>query len=128
MGGMRAMDGLNQSHASMQISLERLSTGIRINRAEDDAAGLIVRDRFQAQMNGFTEGIRNIQTAQGMIQVAEQGLNEVTNALQTMRALAVRAADDNLNDSDRHSIQEQVKGLLLEINHRAQNTVYNGHN
>src|SRR5437762_12157437 len=96
MGNLRAQDALQQSHLSMQTSLERLSTGIRINRAEDDAAGVLQRDRFQAQMNGFTEGIRNIQTGMGMIQVAEQGLNNITQALQQMRQLAVRAADDNL--------------------------------
>jgi len=128
MGGMRAMDALQQSHGVLQTALERLSTGIRINRAEDDAAGLMVRDRFQAQVNGFEEGIRNIQTASGMVQVAEQALNKVTEALQQMRALAVRAADDNLSDDDRKRVQEQIKGLLREINERAANTAYNGHN
>ncbi len=127
-GGMRAHDALQVSHRLLQTSLERLSTGIRINRAEDDAAGLMVRDRFQAQVNGLEEAIRNIQTGQGMIQVAEQGLNKITDALQQMRALAVRAADDNLSDGDRGRIQEQVKGLLKEINERAARTTYNGHN
>jgi len=128
MGGMRAHDALQQSHRTLQTALERLSTGIRINRAEDDAAGLMVRDRFQAQVNGFEEGIRNVQTAQGMIGVAEQGLNKITDALQQMRALAVRSADDNLTDDDRQRIQNQVKSLLREVNERAQRTTYNGKN
>ncbi|MBM3461384.1 MAG: hypothetical protein FJX76_04720 [Armatimonadetes bacterium] len=127
-GNMRSQDALAQSHRVLQVSLERLSTGIRINRAEDDAAGVMVRDRFQAQMNGFEEAVRNIQAGQSMIQVAEQGLNKITEGLQQMRALAVRAADDNLNDDDRFRIQQQVKGLLREINERAQRTIYNGHN
>jgi len=127
LGNLQSRDALAQSHRLMQISLERLSTGVRINRAEDDAAGVIVRDRFQAQMNGFDEAIRNIQTAQSMVQVAEQGINKITEGLQQMRALAVRAADDNLNDDDRERIQLQVKGLLREINERAEATSYNGH-
>src|SRR5687768_16741709 len=85
-GGMRAHNALQQSHRIMQTSLERLSTGIRINRAEDDAAGLMLRDRFQAQMNGFDEAIRYIQTGMGMVQVAEQALNKVTDALQQIRS------------------------------------------
>jgi len=126
-GNLRAQSALAFSHTRLQASLERLSTGIRVNRAEDDASGLVLRDRFQAQRAGLEEAVRNIQTASGMVQVAEEGLNRITDALQQVRQLAVRASDDNLTDKDRSDIQEQVKSLLNEINDRAEKTRYNGH-
>jgi flagellin len=126
-GNLRAQNALSSTQRSLQTSLERLSTGIRINRSEDDAAGLLLRDRFGAQVTGLEEGIRNIQTASGMVQVAEEGLNRITDALQQMRQLALRAADDNLDDLDRSNIQQQISALLKEINDRAETTKYNGH-
>jgi flagellin len=126
-GNNRAQDAMAFNNAKLQVSLERLSTGIRINRAEDDSAGLLLRDRFQAQANGLEEAIRNIQAAQGMIQVAEEGMNRITETLQQMRQLAVRASDDNFTNDDRAGMQEQIKALLKEINDRAEKTRYNGH-
>jgi len=127
LGGLRAQVALAQSNRLLGVSLERLSTGVRINRAEDDSAGVTVRDGFQAQVLGLEEGIRNIQSAHGTITVAEQALNKVTEALQVMRSLAVRAADDNLSDEDRDKIQLQIQQLLKEIDDRAARTEYNGH-
>ncbi|MBM3461908.1 MAG: hypothetical protein FJX76_07395 [Armatimonadetes bacterium] len=125
-GGLRSGNAMFQNSRALQIAIERLATGTRINRAADDAPGVSLRDRYQAQMNGLEEGIRNIQTAQTLVQVAESALDRMTEALQQMRALAVRASDDNLNDADRQNIQNQIRLLLGELQDRASTTSFNG--
>lgn len=127
-GGLRAMTAMNQSSLLLNTSTERLSDGIRINRAADDPSGVIVRDRYQAQITGLDQGITNIQSAQGLVQIAESGLDKVVTVLQQMRSLAVRAADDNLNPSERADIQRHIALLVTEINDTAAKTQYNGHN
>jgi len=113
---MEAMQA-NQTHLS--TSMERLSTGVRVNRAEDDAVGHAVAERWRAQQMGLEEAVKNIQQAQAMMNVAQDGLNTVSEALQRIRALAVRGADDSLNDDDRGKIQREIAELIREIDLRS---------
>lgn len=105
--------------------LEQLSSGLRINRAADDAAGLAVSEKLRAQVRGLQQASRNAQDAISLVQVAEGALNEIHSILQRMRELAVQAANDTLTDSDRAQIQEEVDQLISQIGTIATNTQFN---
>jgi flagellin len=107
-------------------SIERLSTGLRINRAADDAAGLSMTTRMDAQIIGLQRGMQNVQDAVSVIQTAEGGLDEITGALQRMRQLAVQAATDTLTPEQRTAIQEEMNRLSESVTQIAQNTKFNG--
>jgi flagellin len=111
---------------ALSKSLERLSSGFRINRAADDAAGLAISEKLRAQVRGLAQAIRNAQDAISMIQTAEGALNEVHSMLQRMRELALQAANDTLSDEDRKAINRELQHLKEEINNVSDRTTFNG--
>jgi flagellin len=125
---LNAQRSLQKSQSTMQTSLQRLSSGLRINSAKDDAAGLAISDRFIAQINGLGQASRNANDGISLAQTAEGSLDETTNALQRMRTLAVQAANDTNSSSDREAIQIEVEQLVSEINRIGSTTQFNGKN
>src|SRR5579883_1398500 len=121
-----AQRNLSLTQMSLSKSVERLSSGLRINRAADDAAGLSISEKLRAQINGLDQASRNAQDAISMIQTGEGGLNEVHSMLQRMRELAVEASNDTLSDADRANINSELQQLLAEINNIANTTQFNG--
>ena len=119
---------LNRSQGDLATSLQRLSSGLRINSAKDDAAGLAISDRMTAQIRGLNQAVRNANDGISVAQMAEGALGEVTNALQRMRELAVQSANDTNSAADRASLQKEVSQLLQEINRIATQTQFNGKN
>lgn len=104
------------NNTSLTRALERLSSGYRINRASDDAAGLAVSEKLRTQVRGFQMASRNIQDAMSLIQVAESGLQELTNILQRVRELSIQSANGIFTNSDRVLIQMEVDQLMNEVN------------
>lgn len=123
---LNAQRQLNKSQSAMQTNLQRLSSGLRINSAKDDAAGLAISNRFQSQINGLNQASRNANDGISLAQTAEGALDEVTNALQRMRTLAVQAANDTNSASDRQALQAEVRQLVDEINRIGNTTQFNG--
>jgi len=107
-------------------SLQRLSSGLRINSAKDDAAGLAISDRMNSQVRGLNQAVRNANDGISMAQTAEGALQETTNILQRMRELAVQSANDTNTASDRASLQKEVSQLQSELNRIANTTAFNG--
>jgi len=114
---------MNQSSGSK--SLEKLSSGLRINKAGDDAAGLAISEKMRAQIKGLTQASRNSQDAISMIQTAEGGLNEIHSILQRMRELAVQSSSDTNVGVDRDEIQKELNQLTSEINRIGNTTEFN---
>jgi flagellin len=123
---MNAQRQLGIQNAGLNKSLERLSSGLRINRAADDAAGLAISETLKAQVRGMHQAVANSQDSINLIQTAEGGLNETTNILQRMRELAIQAANDTYTQSDRTKIQEEVEQLKQELTRISNTTQYNG--
>ena len=115
MMSLNAQRSLNRSQGSMQTSLERLSSGLRINRAKDDAAGLAISERITSQVRGLDQAIRNANDGISLVQTAEGAMEEMANALQRMRELAVQAANGTYNLSDRKSLNDEFQALKSEI-------------
>ena len=113
------------SQAGMERNIERLSSGLRINKAADDAAGLSISNRMDHQVRGMQQANRNLQQGSNMLQTAEGGLNEISDILGRMRELAVQAATDTLNNTDRASIDLEYQALKNEITRIANVTQYN---
>lgn len=122
---LNAHRNLTQTDSALAKSLERLSSGLRINRAADDAAGLAISEKMRGQVNGLVQASRNAQDGISLIQTAEGALNETHSILQRMRQLAVQAANDTLTLDDRIEIQREVDQLKLEINRIANTTEFN---
>ena len=117
---------LSGSQDALSTSLERLSTGLRINSAKDDAAGLAISERFTAQIRGLDQGVRNANDGISLAQTAEGALGEVTNNLQRIRELAVQAANATNTAADRAALQNEVSALVAEIDRVATQTAFNG--
>ena len=117
---------LNNATNSLDTVYERLSSGLRINSAKDDAAGLQISDRMTAQINGLNQGNRNANDGIAMAQTAEGAMDEITSMLQRIRTLANQAATGTNTDADRKSIQDEVTQLSAEITRIACRTTYNG--
>lgn len=115
--------GVNNTNAGK--SMEKLSSGLRINRAGDDAAGLAISEKMRGQIRGLTQASRNSADGISMIQTAEGALNETTNILQRMRELAVQASNDTNTSSDRNEIQKEINALTEEVDRIANNTEFN---
>ncbi|WP_302654589.1 flagellin, partial [uncultured Clostridium sp.] len=115
--------GINNTAAGK--SMEKLSSGLRINRAGDDAAGLAISEKMRGQIRGLTQASRNSADGISMIQTAEGALNETTNILQRMRELAVQASNDTNTSSDREEIQKEINALTEEVDRIANNTEFN---
>src|SRR5215217_8937246 len=122
---MNAQRNLGSVSVSLSKSIERLSSGLRINRAADDAAGLSISEKLRGQTKGLNQAIRNAQDGISMIQTAEGGLNETHSILQRMRELAVQGSNDTLTDTDRGALASEMTSLNSEINRIAQNTELN---
>jgi len=106
-------------------SMERLSSGLRINRASDDAAGLAISEKLRSQIRGLQQASRNAQDGISLIQTAEGALNETHSILQRMRELAVQAANGTLTDDDRATLESEVGSLLEEVERIATSTQFN---
>ncbi|WP_445366941.1 flagellin domain-containing protein [Methylomonas sp. BW4-1] len=118
---------LNKTNDSLATSMERLSSGLRINSAKDDAAGLAISDKMTSQIRGMTVAVRNANDGISMAQTAESGMGAITDTLQRMRDLAVQAANRvAVSGSDRDKLQTEFKQLGLEIKRIIQNTEFNG--
>lgn len=116
-GSVRANRALQNNTGGFNKSLERLSTGLRINRAADDAAGLVISEQLRAQSNGLEQAYRNAQDAWGVVQTGEGALGEVANILQRMRTLAVQAGNEGTLDTDAYdAINDEMIELGEEIN------------
>ena len=118
--------GVNNNNAAK--AMEKLSSGLRINRAGDDAAGLAISEKMRGQIRGLDQASRNAQDGISLIQTAEGALNETTNILQRMRELSVQAANDTNASTDRAAIQTELTALQSEISRIADTTKFNGKN
>jgi len=123
---LNAQRQLTSTTSSLSRSFERLSSGLRINGAKDDAAGLSITTRFTSQIRGLNQAVRNSNDGISLAQTAEGALNETTNILQRIRELSVQAANDTNNDSDRESLQAEVGQLKTELDRIAETTNFNG--
>ena len=119
---------LNTSQNDVATSLQRLSSGLRINSARDDAAGLAISERFTTQIRGLNQAARNANDGISLAQTAEGALAEVTNNLQRIRELAVQSVNATNSDSDRAALNQEVQQRLQEIDRIAQQTSFNGRN
>ncbi len=122
---LHAQRSLLHSTNTLGTTFKRLSSGLRINSAKDDSAGLSIATRMTAQIRGTNQAIRNGNDAISLLQVAEGALDETTNALQRMRELAVQAANDTYTSGDREDLQLEVNQLMSEIDRIANNTEFN---
>ncbi|MCZ6675709.1 MAG: flagellin [Candidatus Poribacteria bacterium] len=120
-----ALRSLNKSQGSLEKSIERLSSGLRINRAKDDTAGMAISQRMRAEIGGLQQASRNASQSVNLIQTAEGGLNEIHSLLTRMRDLAVEAASDNVRNVDRAGIDLEFNQLRNEISRIATSTEYN---
>ncbi|MEV7631601.1 flagellin [Microbacterium sp. NPDC089318] len=125
---LNAYRNLSSTQNDLSKSLEKLSSGLRINRAADDAAGLAISEGLRAQVNGLNVAARNAQDGISVIQTAEGALTEVHSILQRMRDLAVQAGNDSNNADSRTAIKTEIDGLASELNRIGANTEFNGIN
>ena len=121
-----AQESMRSNNLKLSTAMERLSTGLRINSAKDDAAGLAISNRMTAQIRGMSMAIKNANDGISMAQTADGAYGQVTSMLQRMRELAVQAANGAVSGSDRESIQLEIEELKAEINNVAERTNFNG--
>jgi flagellin-like hook-associated protein FlgL len=127
LAAMNAYRNLSASSDNMATSLERLSSGYRINKAADDAAGLAISEGLRSQIGGLTQAVRNTQDGTSVVQTAEGALDETTSILQRMRDLSVQASNaGGLNGDAKSSIQKEISQLKDELTRIADTTTYNG--
>ena len=125
-GSLNAQRNLNQTQGGLSKAMQRLSSGLRINSAKDDAAGLAISDRMTAQIRGLNQAVRNANDGISLAQTAEGALQETTNILQRMRELAVQASNDTNSDDDRLSLNAEFTALVEEVDRIASTTSFNG--
>ncbi|MCL9670293.1 Flagellin [Phytobacter ursingii] len=123
---LTTQNNLNKSQSALGTAIERLSSGLRINSAKDDAAGQAISNRFTANIKGLTQASRNANDGISIAQTAEGSLNEINNNLQRIRELAVQAQNGTNSGSDIDSIQSEVNQRLDEINRVASQSQFNG--
>jgi len=123
---LNAQRNLNTSQNALALSLQRLSSGLRINSAKDDAAGLAISQRFTAQINGLNQAARNASDGISLAQTAEGALGEITNNLQRIRELAVQSRNATNSTTDRAALQTEAAQLRAEIDRVAASTAFNG--
>lgn len=119
-------NNLNKSQSSLSSAIERLSSGLRINSAKDDAAGQAIANRFTSNIKGLTQASRNANDGISIAQTTEGALNEINNNLQRVRELAVQAQNGSNSDSDVQSIQQEIQQRLEEIDRVSSQTQFNG--
>ena len=125
---LNAQRNLDHSQASLTTSLQRLSSGLRINSAKDDAAGLSISERMGSQIRGLNQAARNANDAISLAQTTEGNLSEISNVLQRIREIAVQSANDTNTAADRTSLQNEVTSLTQEIDRIAASAQFNGSN
>lgn len=125
---LQVQNALSANSNSMQTAMQRLSTGLRINSAKDDAAGLAITDRMTTQINGSTVAARNAQDGISMAQTAEGAMGALTTTLQRMRDLATQSANATNSTSDRQNLQTEFSQLQSELSRIVNNTQFNGKN
>jgi flagellin len=123
---LNSQNNLNKSQASLTTSLQRLSSGLRINSAKDDAAGLAISERMTSQIGGLNQATRNSNDGISMSQTAEGALSSISDSLQRIRELAVQSANGSNTDADRVSMQAETSQLLSEIDRVSTQTKFNG--
>ncbi len=123
---LTTQNNLNKSQSSLGTAIERLSSGLRINSAKDDAAGQAIANRMTSQIKGMNQAARNANDGISMAQTAEGSLNEINNNLQRIRELAVQASNGTNSESDLQSLQDEVTARLAEIDRVAGKTDFNG--
>jgi flagellin len=126
MASLNAQRNLSKTQGLLNKSLGRLSSGLRINSAKDDSAGMAISNRFTAQVKGMDQAVRNANDGISMLQTSEGGMQEVTTILQRMRELAVQASNDTNSASDRASLQGEMDQLYSEIDRISTSTQFNG--
>ena len=125
---MRAAEAASISARSMETSMERLSTGKRINASSDDAAGVAISSRLSSEIRGANQAIRNSLDGQALIDTAEGAHKEIENILQRMREVAVQSANDTNNGQDRANLQAEMDAMITEIDRIAGTTTWAGAN
>ncbi len=125
-GALRAQNGSRSASMQLSTAMERLSTGKRINSAKDDAAGLAIASRMNAEVRGMNVAIRNANDGISLAQTAEGALGEVSNMLQRMRELAVQSANGTNSTSDRAALQAELSQLVQEVDGVSKSTTFNG--
>src|SRR5918998_1644640 len=123
---VNAQRNLAASSMGLSKQVEKLSSGLRINRAADDAAGLSISEKLRSQVRGLDQAQRNAQDGISMIQTAEGAMNEVHDMLQRMRELALQAANDTLSSDDRGAINPELQSLKTEVDAVRDRTKFNG--
>ncbi|MET0230240.1 MAG: flagellin domain-containing protein, partial [Rhodanobacteraceae bacterium] len=125
---LTAQRNLNASQGDLSTAIQRLSSGLRINSAKDDAAGLAIATRMTSHINGLNQAVRNANDGISMAQTTESALGEVTNNLQRIRELAVEAANGTYSTADRAALDVEVQQRIAEIDRIASKTTFNGQN
>ncbi len=128
LSALNAWKNLTVNDGGQTKSLEKLSSGLRIGRAADDAAGLSISEKMRGQISGLNQASRNAQDGISLLQTAEGALGETHSILQRMRELAVQSASDTVTDGDRLEIQKEADALALELNRIAGTTEFNTQN
>ena len=126
LASLNAQRNLNASQSSLSTALQRLSSGLRINSARDDAAGLAISQRLSSQINGLNQAVRNANDGISLAQTGEGALQESGNILQRIRTLAIQSANDSNSAADRKALQAEVSQLTSELNRIANTTTFNG--
>lgn len=111
---------------SMNTSMERLTTGLRINSAADDASGLAIADKLRTQGSGLGQGVRNANSAIALTKIADGAMSEVSDILDTIKSKLIEASSDTTSDSGRESIRKDIKKLLDQVDNIGKDTTYNG--
>jgi flagellin len=126
LASINAQRSLNGTGAQLARSIERLSSGVRINSARDDAAGLAISDRMNAQVRGMNQAARNANDGVSLLQTADGALSSLSDNLQRVRELAVQAANGTLSSQDRAAVSKEVQQLLQEVDRIGRGTNFNG--
>ena len=126
--GLTAQYNLKNVNRDMETTMERLSTGKKINSAGDDAAGLAIVSRMRTQINGLNQSIRNANDGISLVKTSEGAINEVSNMLQRMRELAVQASSGTNSDADQATLDLEIQQLKTEIDRIATSTQFNSMN
>lgn len=125
---LNAQRNLNASQSSLSTSMQRLSSGLRVNSAKDDAAGLAIAERMNAQVRGMNVAVRNANDGISMFQTAEGAMGKIGENLQRIRELAVQSANGAISDADRTNLQSEADQLVAEITRIADTAKFNGIN
>ncbi|MCC7202949.1 MAG: flagellin FliC [Nitrospirae bacterium] len=126
LASLTAQRNLTKNNEALKLSIERLSSGLRINSAKDDAAGLAISEKLRAHVRSINQAVRNSQDGTSLTQVAEGAMGEISNILIRMRELAQQSANGSLGDTERGKLDQEYQALTAEINRIADITEFNG--